>query len=185
MQDSMQPNGQFPGRRRALFRDLMGSLVLVLVLALAQSGCTVVGALPGADRSAPRQTTPEPVRPAAPSRPSPTSPQPVYGTSAVVDLMARARTQAAQGNHAAAGGSIERALRIEPRNPALWYNLGVNHHRLKDYVQCENAGLKSLSYINSAHSLYAENWRLIAECRLQRGDRAGAQAARARLQALV
>lgn len=183
MKNSLRQERLLRGGNAVPRQDLVLVLLLTLVLALAQGGCTMMGSLPGAGRPAPRPT-PEPTRPAAPARPTPTRPEPVYGTSAVVDLMARARTQSAQGNHAAAGGTIERALRIEPRNPALWYNLGVNHHRLKDYVQCENACLKSLSYINSAHSLYSENWRLIAECRLQRGDRAGAQAARKRLQAL-
>lgn len=103
--------------------------------------------------------------------------EPVYGGDAVVDLMSRARELGAEGNHSAAGSAIERALRIEPRNPALWYNLGINYLRLHDYVECENASFKSLSHINSAHSLYVENWRLIAECRTQRGDRKGAESA--------
>lgn len=159
-------------------------VLIALWVGMAISGCTVVGSL---SPSGPRPSEPSssereamPIEPTQPSSSSAEQEQ-VYGAAAVVELMKKARSFSAAGDSISAGATIERALRIEPHNPALWYNLAVNHYRLKGYDQCEYAGLKSLSFISTSHSLYSQNWSLIGECRAQRGDKAGAAKAKDRI----
>lgn len=53
----------------------------------------------------------------APSEP------PVSDNAAVLALITQARTDTTEAKYTAAAAGIERALRIEPRNPRLWQEL--------------------------------------------------------------
>jgi len=88
---------------------------------------------------------------------------------------ARADTEAGRLSNAAA--SLERALRIEPRNPRLWQELARVRLKQGDYAQAENVARRSNSWAGGDAALRAENWRLIAQAREARGDAAGARAA--------
>ena len=50
-------------------------------------------------------------------------PSPVSENPAVLTLVEQARADAAQDKLQSAAGTVERALRIEPRNPRLWQEL--------------------------------------------------------------
>jgi cytochrome c-type biogenesis protein CcmH/NrfG len=91
--------------------------------------------------------------------------------------METARADAASGNLASAAASIERALRIEPRNPRLWHELARVRLKQAQYAQAENVAARSNSWAGEDRALRAENWRLIAESRRARGDTEGAQKA--------
>jgi len=91
--------------------------------------------------------------------------------------MDAARADASAGRLANAAASLERALRIEPRNPRLWQELARVRLQQGDYVQAENVAARSNSWAGSDSALRAENWRLIAQAREARGDSAGAKAA--------
>src|SRR5260370_15926083 len=56
---------------------------------------------------------------------------------AVAGLMDGARADAAAGRLANAAASLERALRIEPRNPRLWQELPRLRLKQGDYAQAE------------------------------------------------
>jgi len=125
-------------------------------------------------------TAPEgPSEPPPPSTPEPTPP-PVSRTEnvAVAGLMESARADAAAGKLATAAASLERALRIEPRNPRLWQELARVRLQQTQFVQAENMAARSNSYAASDNALRAENWRLIAQAREARGDADGARSAR-------
>jgi predicted Zn-dependent protease len=92
--------------------------------------------------------------------------------------METARADAAAGRLANAAASLERALRIEPRNPRLWQELARVRLQQGQYVQAESVAARSNSWAGSDSSLRAENWRLIAQAREARGDADGARAAR-------
>lgn len=96
---------------------------------------------------------------------------------AIAGLMESARTDAAAGRYPNANASLERALRIEPRNPRLWQELAQVRLRQGDYMQAENTAARSNSWAGSDSRMRAENWRLIAQAREARGDAAGARAA--------
>ena len=138
----------------------MRKLLLILVLL---GGC--------ATPPAPPETRPEQPPPVAPA------PPPAKENIAVAGLMETARADAASGNLAGAAASIERALRIEPRNARLWHELARVRLKQGQYAQAENVAARSNSWASDDRALRAENWRLIAESRRARGDTDGAKAA--------
>jgi Tfp pilus assembly protein PilF len=88
-----------------------------------------------------------------------------------------ARADAAAGRLGTAAAQLERALRIEPRNPRLWQELARVRLKQADYAQAESTAARSNSWAGLDHALRAENWRLIAQAREARGDAEGARAA--------
>ena len=99
-------------------------------------------------------------------------------STAVASLMASARADTAAGRLANAAASLERALRIEPRNPRLWSELARVRFQQRDYAQAESTAMRSESWAGKDNLLRADNWRLIAAAREARGDSAGARTAR-------
>lgn len=107
-------------------------------------------------------------------------------SSAVLALLAQANVAARDGDLAVAEARLERALRIEPRNPVLWYYLAklrLHQGRLK---QAAGLAAKSNSLDRSGNrQLQADNWRIIAHARYRDGDLDGARAADQRATALL
>ena len=91
--------------------------------------------------------------------------------------MDSARVDTTGGRLANAAASLERALRIEPRNPRLWQELSRVRLLQRDYVQAESCAARSNSWAGSDDALRADNWRLIAQARQARGDSDGVKAA--------
>jgi Tfp pilus assembly protein PilF len=108
------------------------------------------------------------------------APPPVSDNNAVVALVDGARADATAGKFGTAAASIERALRIEPRNAYLWHELAQIHFQQGDWAQTESHAARSNSFAGGNKLLRAANWRLIAEARAGRGDDAGARVARDR-----
>lgn len=134
----------------------------ILALALILGGCASV-------------KYPAPVSESAPAPvPAPAAPS---GNAAVASLVSGARADVAAGRLVHAAASLERALRIEPRNPRLWQELARVRLRQGDYAQAESVAARSNSWAGADNRLRAENWRLIAQAREARGDAAGARAA--------
>jgi len=96
---------------------------------------------------------------------------------AIAGLLIGARTDAAAGRLANAAASLERALRIEPRNPRLWQELARVRLKQGDYAQAESTAARSNSWAGSDNALRADNWRIIAYARNARGDAEGARVA--------
>jgi len=121
---------------------------------------------------------PVPAVPAPVPEPAPL-PAPAARTEnlAIAGLMDGARADTAAGRLANAAASLERALRIEPRNPRLWQELARLRLKQGDYAQAESTAARSNSWAGSDNALRAENWRLIAHARDARGDAEGARAA--------
>jgi tetratricopeptide (TPR) repeat protein len=96
---------------------------------------------------------------------------------AVASLVSSARADSAAGRLANAGATLERALRIEPRNARLWQELARVRLQQGDYAQAESMAARSNAWAGADAALQAENWRLIADARIGRGDTQGARAA--------
>lgn len=108
----------------------------------------------------------------------PTVPRPVASSNpAVVALLDKAHGQSAAGELEQAGASLERALRIEPRNALLWQELARVRLDLGLYRQAESLAAKSNGYAARNRTLKGENWRIIGQARSGLGDFRGAQAA--------
>lgn len=105
-------------------------------------------------------------------------PPPVSGNRAVLALVERARQEADSGRRESAGASLERALRIEPRNAWLWHELARLRLTQGQYAQAVSLAQKSNSLAVRERALQALNWHLIADARIAQGNPDGAAQAR-------
>jgi len=142
---------------------LLFSLVLI-------QGCSVT-----ADR-----TAPAPVRDAAKPRPAPPPPparkadepevyayrapaEPVFKPARpVLALVEKAEDQRSIGDLAGAAVTLERALRIERRNPHLWNRLAQVRLDQGDYAQAGSLAAKSNALAGDAPDLRRDNARIMA-----------------------
>ena len=99
---------------------------------------------------------------------------------AVVALLNNANEQVSEGQHAQAAASLERALKIDPKNAWLWHRLARTRLDLGELEQAQSLAARSNSYAEHDRRLLAENWLLIAQARRLAGDAAGAKAAQLR-----
>jgi predicted Zn-dependent protease len=122
-------------------------------------------------------TAPEPEAPPAETpAPPPAAEQPRENV-AIAALVDSARADAAAGRLPNAAASLERALRIEPRNPRLWQQLAQVRLQQGDYAQAESLAQRSNTWGGTDNRLRAQNWSLIAQSRQARGDTDGARKA--------
>ena len=82
--------------------------------------------------------------------------------------MDSAKKDASSGRLGSAAATLERALRIEPRNPRLWHELAVIRLRQADYTQAESLAARSNTYAGSDSELRAANQRVISDARAAR-----------------
>jgi cytochrome c-type biogenesis protein CcmH/NrfG len=123
--------------------------------------------------------TPTPVPPSPAPAPAPlpeasAKPAPQENV-AIAGLLQSARSDSAAGRLTNAAATLERALRIEPRNPRLWQELARVRLKQGEYAQAESVASRSNSFAASDNALRAENWRLIAQARDARGNVDGAR----------
>ena len=109
---------------------------------------------------------PAPETPAAPP-PTPEAPA-IKENVAVAGLMESARADAASGRLVQAAASLERALRIEPRNPRLWHDLARVRLRQGDTAQAANLAARSNSFAGSDAALRSANQNIIEQARTGR-----------------
>ncbi len=140
-------------------------LSLLAILSLWLAGCVPLAPAP----------VPEPEPVLAETVEVPLSP-------ALLALVDRAAEFTADGDLDDAAAALERALRLAPEEPELWYRLAVVRLAQGDLGAAETMAMRSLDR-DDAGIWRRANWRLIAEARRQAGDRDGAREAEARLRA--
>lgn len=106
------------------------------------------------------------------------------GNRAVIALLDRAQLDSTSGNRESAGASLERALRIEPRNPWLWHELAQLRLTQGQYAQAITLASKSRSFAGQDKHLQALNWKLIGNARVALGDPTAAEQAFKQAEAL-
>jgi len=97
---------------------------------------------------------------------------------AVIALVSSAQQQESSGQLNQAAASLERALRISPRDPLIWHQLAkirLKQHRAQQAIQFAN---RSNSLAGKGHSLHGKNWLLIADAYEELGDHRSAATAR-------
>ena len=131
---------------------------------LALAGCAAAPPSP-----APVEQPPAPVEQAttAPPPPAPPPPGPRENV-AIAGLVESARADAAAGRLPTAAASLERALRIEPKNPRLWQELARVRLQQGDLAQAESLAARSNSFAGGDSALRAENQRIIEQARAAR-----------------
>lgn len=128
--------------------------------------------------SPPKSRAPAPVQP--PSEAS--SPEdrtagggtPVVAPPAVVALRGEAQARFQSGDYDNAAASLERAIRIQPKNPQLWHDLAETRLKQERPGLAEDLAKKSNLHAKGNAELIRANWALIAEARRMKGDTEGA-----------
>jgi cytochrome c-type biogenesis protein CcmH/NrfG len=92
-------------------------------------------------------------------------------------LLDLARADLAANRVESAEATVERALRIEPRNPHAWLTFARVRFAQRQFGPAETMAARANSMSGSDAQLRAENWRLIARAREARGDIQGARLA--------
>jgi Tfp pilus assembly protein PilF len=119
----------------------------------------------------------EPTQPPAPAPETPSAPSAKTENVAVAGLIQSAHADSEAGKLGSAAATLERALRLEPRNPRLWQELARVRLKQGEHGQAESMAQRSNAWAGSDNALRAENWRLIAQARDARGDSQGARTA--------
>lgn len=97
---------------------------------------------------------------------------------AVSALITAANQSSKAGNLEAAAATLERAIRIEPRNPELLYQLAVLRLKQSKPVLAEDLAKKAELLAGKDGTLKKNSWLLIAHSKEMQGDKAGAEAAK-------
>lgn len=109
---------------------------------------------------------PPPGEPAEPPAPSPPAYSPRTGPARTLYL--DAEQALARGEREQAEMLVERALRIEPRNPHYWYTLARIKYAQGDYPQAIQLCRKSTSLAGGQPQLIELNSRLIRQAEAKR-----------------
>jgi len=105
--------------------------------------------------------------------------------SAVVTLLAEAKSHFDAGESEQSAALLERALRIEPRNPVLWHNLAGVRLRQEDWARAASLAAKSNAFAVENKWLRVRNWIIIALACDGMGNNECAREARKRAWALA
>lgn len=97
--------------------------------------------------------------------------------AAVVALLDTAQQETQGGDLRAAQNRLERALRIAPRDPQVYYQLADVQRRLGQFLQAEQVALKGVNVASGQAQQQRRLWSLIALIRSDAGDSAGAREA--------
>ncbi len=96
----------------------------------------------------------------------------------IIALLEDADKYSGQGQSAKAAATLERALRIEPRNALLWHRLAVVRFQQQQWQQTIAMARKSIALAGNNRNLKSDNWGLIAKAYDKLGDTRKANEAR-------
>lgn len=136
----------------------------IAVLARARLGLPLLVMTLLAACGTPMQTPSQSPAP-TPAPSSPAQPRPQAQSAAATQLLASARGDLAVGRLESAGATLERALRIEPRNPWLWHELARLRLREGKAAEARSLAARSNSVAGGDASVREANARLIDETR--------------------
>jgi predicted Zn-dependent protease len=110
--------------------------------------------------------------------------RPTVLTPAVRTLMADAEKNTKAGDLDSASSTLERALRISPRNAVVTYQLAVLRLKQSQPRLAEDLGKKAALLAGDDRELKKRCWLLIAEAREAQGNAQGANEARLKAESL-
>lgn len=168
-------------------------ILVILLLSAFQSGCAMFGndqkPAPGQSRvlgteyppktvQRPVKTQPYQVPEKIITQPIQSEVKPVTASPAVVALMSDANRSSKEGNLDAAVATVERALRIEPRNATLVYNLAELRLKQEKPRLAEDLAKKAILLSANDTGLKKRSWLLVSEARKMQGNQHGAAEAK-------
>jgi tetratricopeptide (TPR) repeat protein len=92
---------------------------------------------------------------------------------AVKELMADASAAEQNGNYGQAASYLERALRIQPRDPEILQSMAEVQLQMRDYEQALNFASRSYDIGPRVGEICSRNWRTISVSREHLGDHPG------------
>lgn len=152
-------------RNSAFWPGLLGFLLLLL------AGCGEPVRLPF---SAKPEAKPLPAPPRFSAQAKPASARGTALTPPAMALLEQAGEQADQGDLDGASATLERAIRIQPKNPHLWQRMAELRLYQEKPLLAIDLVKKSLSLAQGDKKIIQGNWALIAEAKKRMGDAAGA-----------
>lgn len=99
---------------------------------------------------------------------------------AVKELLADAGAAESAGDYGQAAVLLERALRIQPRDPEILQNMAEVQLHVKDYEQALNFAVRSYDSGPRVGEICSRNWRTISVARERLGDSSGSNEAERR-----
>lgn len=122
------------------------------------------------------ETQPRVEQPSESEPPAPVRQPPRHAAPPAVNALLEESEAAAQdGQWDNAASTLERAIRIQPRNPILWSRLATTRLQQHQYQVAEDLAKKSNVFAAGDKALIQQNWRLIAQARREKGDSEGAK----------
>jgi predicted Zn-dependent protease len=97
--------------------------------------------------------------------------------AAVLALETEVQNNMKSGSYGDAAATLERAIRIQPRNPELWHVLAKVRLNQQQPGLAEDLAKKSNLLAKSNAELVRSNWDIIAQARRAKGDPEGASEA--------
>ncbi len=182
---------------KKIIRQLRLGLALVLATMLLVSGCAplkVIKIPPPTRHPAPAPApapipapAPKPAPAPAPApAPTPTpsllpAPEPpappAKTTGPAASLIEAGRKQLAAGQTDQAETTLERAIRIDPRNPLVWHTMAQVQYNQDNFAKAVQFCLKANTLLPPTSSLRRANWELLADAYQHLGEKAKAQEA--------
>ncbi len=104
---------------------------------------------------------------------------------AVKELLADAGAAENAGDYDQAAVLLERALRIQPRDPEILQNMAEVQLQVKDYEQALNFAVRSYDIGPRVGEICSRNWRTISVAREHLGDHSGSAQAELRASACM
>jgi tetratricopeptide (TPR) repeat protein len=104
---------------------------------------------------------------------------------AVKELIADAGVAESVGDYGQAAALLERALRIQPRDPEILQSLAEVQLQIKDYEQALNFAIRSYDIGPRVGEICNRNWRTISVAREYLGDHNGSVQAEQRAAACM
>jgi hypothetical protein len=100
--------------------------------------------------------------------------------AAASSLAAQAEKQRERGDYVGAAATLERAIRIQPREAYLWNRLARVRLDQNNYDQAGSLAQKSNTLSKDQDQIKQDNWGMIAATRRAAGDQSGAEEAEAK-----
>lgn len=98
--------------------------------------------------------------------------------AAIVALLDTAKQETTQGDLRGAQTRLERAQRIAPREPEVYFQLADVKRQLGQFMDAEQVALRGIDVASGQTSQLRRLWALISQIRTEAGDLAGANDAR-------
>jgi len=153
-------------------------LIMLFLTACAEQATKSVEVTPVEERNVPLENRPSPTENPEVASQQKNKAADKQKEPVIVALLNDADRFSKQGQSEKAAATIERALRIEPKNALLWHRLAIVRMQQQQWQQTIVMARKSNALAGNNKQLKSDNWALIATAYDNLGDKEKANEAR-------